>query len=266
MNIHPTAIVEEGAVLGADVEVGPYALIGPEAVIGNGCRILSHAVITSRVTMGERNVVGRGAVIGEAPQDFAHDPKMVSEVRIGSDNVFREHVTIHRGTKEGTATVVGDGNLLMVGVHLGHNVQIGNRCIVANGAMFGGYTELGDGAVVGGAAVFHQLIRIGRLAMIRGNAAFSKDVPPFTVGFLNNRLAGVNVVGLRRAGISAAARTEIRRLFRELFRDGLNISQALERARETEWSPEAQEIIDFVASAKRKGVCRANVNGAEDEE
>lgn len=252
--------------LGVDVEVGPYALVGPEVVLGNGCRILSHAVVTSRVTMGERNVVGRGAVIGEAPQDFAHDPQMVSEVRIGSDNVFREHVTIHRGTKEGTATVVGDGNLLMVGVHLGHNVRIGSRCIVANGAMFGGYAELGDGAVVGGAAVFHQLIRIGRLAMIRGNAAFSKDVPPFTVGFLNNRLAGVNVVGLRRAGISAAARNEIRRLFRELFRDGLNVTQALERARATRWSPEAQEIIDFVVAAKRKGVCRANVNGAAEDE
>lgn len=267
MKIHPTAVIEDGAQLGADVEVGPYACIGRDVVIGAGTRILSHAVLEGRVTLGESNVVGHGAVIGAPPQDFAFDPATESEVRIGHGNTFREHVTIHRGTKVGTATEVGDGNFVMVGVHFGHNVRIGNRTVIANGAMFGGYAQLDDGAVVGGAAVFHQWVRIGRLAMIRGNAAFSKDVPPFTVGFLNNRLAGINAVGLRRAGLSAAARSDVRRLFREVFRGGLNVSQALERARASTWSPEAEEMMTFIAAAKKRGVCRANVGAsAEDQD
>jgi UDP-N-acetylglucosamine acyltransferase len=257
VKIHPTAIVEDGAVLGADVEVGPYALVGREAIVGPECRILSHAVITSRVTMGARNVVGHGAVIGAPPQDFAHNESMVSEVRIGSGNTFREHVTIHRGTKEGTATVVGDDNLVMVGSHFGHNVQVGSRTIIANNCLLAGYVQIGDGAVLGGGTVFHQHMRVGRLAMVRGGTRFGKDIAPFLVADGENIVSGLNAVGLRRAGMSSATRLELKRLFKLIFRSSLNVSQALAALDGTQWGAEACELIAFIREAKR-GVCLAH--------
>ncbi len=266
MKIHPTAIVHDGAQLGADVEVGPYAIVESQAVIGAGCRILSHAVITDRVTMGESNVVGHGAVIGAPPQDFAHDPGMASEVRIGSGNTFREHVTIHRGTKEGTATIVGDGNFVMVGAHFGHNVRVGNRTIVANNCLLGGYVDVADGAVLGGGTVFHQHMRIGRMAMVRGGTRFGQDITPFVMADEDNKLSGLNAIGLRRAGFSAATRMEIKRLFRHVFRSGMNISQAIAALEESEWGAEAREMIDFIRESKR-GVCilKARRTGGADE-
>ena len=257
MKIHPTAIVEDGAVLGADVEVGPYALIGPEVIVGPGCRILSHAVLTSRVTLGAKNIVGHGAVIGAPPQDFAHNESMVSEVRIGSGNTFREHVTIHRGTKEGTATVVGDDNLVMVGAHFGHNSRVGNRTIIANNCLLAGYVEIGDGAVLGGGTAFHQHMRIGRLCMVRGGTRFGKDIAPFLVADGENIVSGLNAVGLRRAGFSSETRLELKRLFKQIFRSGRNVSQALAEIDEAQWGAEAREMIAFVREAKR-GICLAH--------
>ncbi|MGH8046679.1 MAG: acyl-ACP--UDP-N-acetylglucosamine O-acyltransferase [Chthoniobacterales bacterium] len=257
MKIHPTAIIESGAALGSDVEVGPYAIIGPEAIIGAGCRILSHAVITGRVTLGPRNVVGHGTVIGAPPQDFAHNESMISEVQIGSGNTFREHVTIHRGTKEGTVTIVGDENLVMVGVHFGHNVRVGSHTIIANNCLLAGYVEIGDSAVLGGGTVFHQHIRIGRLAMVRGGTRFGKDIAPFLVADGENIVSGLNAVGLRRAGMSSGTRLELKRLFKQVFRSSLNVSQALAEIDEAQWGPEAREMIAFVREAKR-GVCLAH--------
>jgi UDP-N-acetylglucosamine acyltransferase len=257
VKIHSTAIVEDGAALGPDVEVGPYALVGPEAIIGAGCRILSHAVITSRVTMGPGNVVGHGAVIGAPPQDFAHNESMISEVRIGSGNTFREYVTIHRGTKEGTATTVGDGNLVMVGAHFGHNVKVGSRTIIANNCLLAGYVEIGDGAVLGGGTVFHQHMRVGRLAMVRGGTRFGKDIAPFLVADGENIVSGLNAVGLRRAGFSSATRTELKRVFRQIFRSSLNVSQALAAIDESDLGAEARELIAFIREARR-GVCLAH--------
>lgn len=257
MKIHSTAIVEDGAVLGADVEVGPYAIVGREAVVGAGTRILSHAVLDGRVTLGERNLVGHGAVIGAPPQDFAFAPDTESGVRIGSGNTFREHVTIHRGTKAGTLTEVGDDNFVMVGAHFGHNVRVGNRTIIANNCLLAGYVEIQDNAVLGGGTVFHQFMRVGRLAMVRGGTRFGKDIPPFTVADEDNVLAGLNAVGLRRAGLSGEARMEIKRAFKLAFRSGLNVSQALAEAQAIDWSAAAREFFDFIAAAKRRGVCSA---------
>ncbi len=256
MKIHPTAIVEDGAQVGADVEIGPYALIGPEVVLGEGCVVQAHAVLTSRVTLGQRNFIGYGAIIGAAPQDFAHDPLTASEVRIGDDNRIREYVTIHRGTGEGTATTVGDGNFLMTGAHLGHNVRVGNRTVIVNNCLLGGYVEVGDQAVLGGGTVFHQHMRVGRLAMVRGGTRFGKDIPPFAAADADNVLAGLNAVGLRRAGVSSGSRLELRRLFHLFYVGTLNISQALEAARQQTWGTEAEEFIEFVAAAKKRGTCR----------
>lgn len=257
MKIHPTAIVSPKAALADDVEIGPSAIIGDGAVIGPGCVVQAHAIIEGSVTMGEGNTVGYGVVIGAAPQDFSHSPDIASEVRIGSNNRFREYVTIHRGTKPGTATTVGNDCFLMVGTHLAHNVRLGDHVIITNNCLLAGYVDVGDGAVLGGGSVFHQFIRVGRRAMVAGGSCFNKDIPPFVTANLRNLLIGVNLVGLRRAGFSPATRTDIRRAFKLVFRSGLPVREAIARARESEWTPEANEFFDFIAASKR-GTCTAN--------
>jgi len=255
--IHPSAFVDPAAQLAADVEVGPGAIIESGAVIGEGCRIQAHAVITGYVRMGARNTVGYGAILGADPQDYDFKPGTKSEVLIGDDNIIREYVTIHRGTKEGSVTRVGDNNFLMVGVHLGHNATIGNRVIIANNCLLAGYVEVQDGAVLGGGSVFHQFLRVGRLCMVRGGERFPKDIPPFVSAYGTSMVAGINAVGLKRAGLSSEIRLEIKRAFRLIYHSSLNITQALEESKKTSWGPEAQEFLDFIASAKKRGVCAA---------
>jgi len=255
--IHPSAFVDPAAQLAADVEVGPGAIIESGAVIGEGCRIQAHAVITGHVKMGARNTVGYGAILGADPQDYDFKPGTKSEVLIGDDNIIREYVTIHRGTKEGSVTQLGDNNFLMVGVHLGHNAAIGNRVIIANNCLLAGYVEVQDGAVLGGGSVFHQFLRVGRLCMVRGGERFPKDIPPFVSAYGTSMVAGINAVGLKRAGFSSETRLEIKRAFRLIYHSGLNITQALEESKKTSWGPEAQEFLDFIASAKKRGVCAA---------
>jgi UDP-N-acetylglucosamine acyltransferase len=145
---------------------------------------------------------------------------------------------------------VGDDNYLMVGVHAGHNVRIGHRTIIANNVLLAGYVEVFDGAVLGGGTAFHQFMRIGRLAMVRGGTRMGKDIPPFTVAD-DRRVIGLNSIGLRRAGLSPAARLEVKRAFAHIFRSGLNLSQALATIQPAEWGPEATEFFDFIRQAKR---------------
>lgn len=236
-SIHPTALIEDGAVIGEDVDIGPYAVILRGTSVGPRCHI--HA----------------GAVIGDLPQDLAFRPTD-SFVRIGADCVIREHVTIHRGTKPETATVVDDGCMLMANSHLGHNVRLGSRVILANGVLLGGYVEVGDGAFISGNVSVHQFVRVGRLAMLGGNCAVSKDVPPFctTPGVSRNVVAGLNVVGMRRAGFTPADRLQVKRAFTLLYRSGLNVSQALERMRQEGAAGAALELLQFVAESRR-GIC-----------
>jgi UDP-N-acetylglucosamine acyltransferase len=257
MNIHPTAIVSPSAKLADDVEIGPYALIGPDVTLGAGCVIQAHAVIENKVTMGEGNFVGYGTVIGAAPQDFAHKPEISSEVRIGDNNRFREYVTVHRGTKEGTATTIGSGCFLMVGTHLGHNVSLADNVIITNNCLLAGYVDVGEAAVLGGGSVFHQFIRIGRRAMIAGSSSFNKDVPPFVTANFRNLLVGINVVGLRRGGFDAPTRIEIKRAFKLVYRSGLRVREALAEADKSEWGPQAREFFEFIRNSKR-GTCTSN--------
>jgi UDP-N-acetylglucosamine acyltransferase len=253
--IHPSAFVDPAAQLGEGVEVGPGAIIEAGAIIGDGCKIQARVVITGYVRMGARNSVGYGAIVGGDPQDFDFKPGTRSEVIIGNDNILREYVTIHRGTKEGSVTTVGNNNFLMVGVHLGHNSSVGNRVIIANNCLLAGYVEVGDGAVLGGGSVFHQHIRVGRLCMVRGGERFGKDIPPFLVAYGTNLVAGINAVGLRRSAVTSESRLELKRAFRLLYLEGMNISQALEIAEKQSWGSEAESFFSFVREAKRRGVC-----------
>jgi len=252
--IHPSAIVHPQAELGADVSVGPYAVIEGPARIGNRCTIQAHAVIGGDVEMGEENVIGYGAIIGSEPQDLSFRPDISSMVRIGRGNTVREYVTIHRGSVADSVTTVGDGCLLMVGAHLGHNVQVGNHVIIANNALLGGYVEVGDRAFIGGGCVFHQHVRVGQLAICQGQSGFSKDVPPFVMAARHNEAAGLNAVGLRRAEFTAAQRAEIKSAFDLLFRSDLNVSQAISAAGERAWGEEARSFWEFVSKAKKRGL------------
>ena len=253
--LHPTALIHPDARLGSGVTVGPYAVIEGPAEIGDGCTIQAHAIIGGHVVMGKNNVIGYGAIIGGDPQDFAFQPTVPSEVRIGDGNKIREYCTIHRGTTEGSATVVGSGCFLMAGAHLAHNCQLSDHVIIANNALLAGHVTVGDRVFIGGGCVFHQFVRIGRLAICQGLSGFGKDIPPFTTAAEINGIAGLNVVGLRRAGLSSEQRTEIKAAFSLLYRSGLNTTQALAAAGERAWGAEARIFWDFIAGAKKRGLC-----------
>jgi UDP-N-acetylglucosamine acyltransferase len=264
LRIHPTAVVDPGAELGRNVEIGAYAVIGPDVVIGDDTIVQSHAVIEGAVQIGKGNVIGYGAIIGARPQDLSFKAETRSGVVIGDRNVVREYCTIHRGTAEGSETSIGNDNFFMVGVHLGHNCRIANRVIIANNCLLGGYVQIEEGAFVGGATTFHQFVRVGRLVMAQGSCGFSKDIPPFVLAGERKFALGVNVVGLRRAGVTAVERDEIRRAFKLLYRSGLNTQQALAKAGEMEFGGLAREFFDFVAQAKKRGVVAYRYATGED--
>jgi len=257
MKIHPTAVISPGAELADSVEIGAHAVISGRAVIGEGCVIQAHAILEDRVSLGSGNMIGFGAVIGAAPQDFSHQAEISSEVRIGDNNRIREYVTIHRGTKDGTATTVGNGCFLMVGTHLAHNVTIADNVIITNNCLLAGYVQVGEAAVLGGGSVFHQFIRVGRRAMIAGGSSFNKDIPPFVTANFRNLLVGPNVIGLRRGGFSPQTRMEIKRAFKLVYRSGLRVREALADAEKSEWGPEAREFFDFIKTSRR-GTCTSN--------
>jgi len=255
VKIHPTAIVDPKAKIGTDVAIGPYAVIGGNVVIGERSTIESHVVVEPGVTIGAANLIGHGAILGSAPQDLSFSPERKTYVAIGNENVIREHCTIHRGSAEGSVTKIGDNNFLMAGAHVGHNCEIGNNVIIANNCLLGGHVRIGDGAFLGGACVFHQHMCVGQLSITQGASAFSKDIPPFVIAAERNYIFGLNVVGLRRAGFSAKDRDEIKATFKLIYMSDLNIAQALEKASAMNFGPAAREFIDFVANAKKRGIC-----------
>jgi len=253
--VHPTAIVDPAARIGADVEIGPFSIIGPQATIGETTIVQSHAVIEGNVTIGSGNLIGHGAIIGAPPQDVSFSPDRKTRVEIGNDNIIREYCTIHRGTVEDSATKIGDKNFLMVGVHVGHNCVIANNVIIANNCLLAGYVRVDDGAFLGGGSTFHQFMHIGRLVMVQGSSGFGKDLPPFVIAAERNFVFGVNVVGLRRAGFSAKDRDEIKAAFKLVYMSGLNIGQSLAKAATMNFAGPAREFLDFVANAKKRGIC-----------
>jgi UDP-N-acetylglucosamine acyltransferase len=265
VKIHPTAIVDPTAKITADVTIGAYAIIGAHATIGARTAIASHVVVEADVAIGSDNVVDHAAIIGTAPQDLSFSAERKTRVEIGNENVIREHCTIHRGSAEGTVTTIGNKNFLMAGAHVGHNCEIGNNVIIANNCLLGGHVRVGDGAFLGGACVFHQYIHVGRLAITQGASAFSKDIPPFVIAAERNYVFGLNVVGLRRAGFSAKDRDEIKAVFKLIYTSGLNIAQAIEQAGAVKLGSAAQEFVDFVVNAKKRGICPLK-RGADDAE
>jgi UDP-N-acetylglucosamine acyltransferase len=264
MKIHPTAIVDPGAQIGGGSEIGPYSVIGAQAKIGNDTIVQSHVVIEGDGGIGEKNFIGHGAIIGGAPQDLGYSPERKTRIEIGDENVIREYCTIHRGSPEGSATKIGDNNFLMVGVHVGHNCEIGNGVIIANNCLLAGHVIVDDQAFLGGGSTFHQHMHVGRLVMVQGSSAFGKDLPPFTMAAERNSIFGINSIGLKRAGFSLKDRDEIKAAFKLLYTSSLNISQALEKASSMKLGAPAREFFDFVANAKKRGICPYKGSGDEE--
>ncbi len=248
--IHPTAIIDPRARLHSTVEVGPFAIIEGGVELGEGCRVGPQVHLMGQLTAGARNTFATGCVLGGAPQDlrFRGEP---TRLRIGDDNVFREHVTVHCANRLEEDTQIGSGCLFMAHSHVGHNACIGDRVIVANGAQVAGHVILADRVFISGNCLVHQFVRVGTLALMQGGSAISKDLPPFCVARGDNSICGLNVIGLRRAGMDDETRLELRRLYRALFRSGLGIPAAVEAAiplMQSEWG---RLLVEFVRSSKR---------------
>lgn len=261
--IHPTAIVDPKAEVDSTCRVKPYAVIDANVKVGANCEVGPHVHLTGHTEIGANNRFYTGCVIGEAPQDlkYKNDP---TRVRIGANNVFREHVTIHRSAKMEEDTVVGSNNFLMANSHVGHNCQLGNHIIIANGALLGGHVTVHDRVFISGNCLLHQFVTVGTLALMQGGAAISKDLAPFTVAMYVNEVAGLNIIGLRRAGLTAADRLEVKRAFKSIFRSDVPIRKAAEQAAGQFSNRHALTLIDFVRASKR-GVCAATLSAHADE-
>jgi UDP-N-acetylglucosamine acyltransferase len=251
--IHPTAIVAPAARLGPNVRIGPYAIVGPDVTLGADVEIAGHALLEGRVVLGPRVRVGHGAVIGGEPQDLKFKATTPSGVRVGAGTVIREYVTIHRATHAEAWTEIGEECLLMATCHVAHDCRLGDGVIVINYAGITGHCEIGDRATIGGFAGLVPFTRVGAFAYIGGCAKINKDVPPFMLADGNlATVRGVNVVGLRRAGVGPAERRALREAHRLLYRSRLTPPAALERIRhELEPTRQIKELVAFVESAKR---------------
>ena len=251
--IHSTAIVDPGAELDPSVEVGPYVVIEGPVRIGGGTTIAAHAHILSHTEIGRNCRIHTAAVIGDTPQDrsFAGG---VSYVRIGDETILREQVTVHRGTAAGSETTIGQRCMLLVNSHVGHNCHVGDDVLLVNGAMLGGHVHVGNRAVLSGNVAVHQFARIGELAMIGGLAKITQDVPPFLMFDGPGQCVGVNVIGLRRAGMTAEQREEIKQSYRLLYRTAGTWSNAVARVAELVTSPPGLRLLEFLKTPSRRGI------------
>ena len=248
--VHPTALVAPGARVAGDVVVGPYAVIEDDTAIGAGSEVRAHAVIKRHTTLGERNTVHEGAVLGGEPQDVGFGGGATA-LRIGDGNRIREGVTIHRSSKPDGTTVIGSECFLMAYAHVAHDDQLGDRVILANNVALAGHVSIGDSAFLSGGVVVHQFCRIGRLAMIGGNSKIVQDCLPFVItDGVPGRARGLNVVGLRRAGVGAAQVRALREGYRLLLRSALPVDGALERMAAI-GEPLVDEMVSFVRGSRR---------------
>lgn len=251
--VHPTAIVEQGARLGAGVEVGPFSVVGPHVTLGDGVQVQSHAVVTGRTTIGARTRIFSFAHVGGEPQDKKFEGEE-SYLEIGCDNVIRENATIHVGTRRGgDRTRIGDDNLIMNGAHLAHDVQLGSHCIVASFCGIAGHVIIEDHAVLGAFTGVHQFCRLGESVMTAANTMLSMDAPPFAmVAGDRARLAGLNLVGLKRRGFGRETVSRLKRAYRLIFHSKLRLEPAIQRVREElAGDPEVDRLLRFVEKSER---------------
>lgn len=253
--VAPTARVDAGARIGPGVCIGEFCVVESDVEIG-ACTVLEPYVYVKRwTTLGERNEISAGTVLGTDPLDKAFTGAR-SYLRIGNGNRIREHYTISRGTQPESATEIGDGNYIMTSGHIAHNCRIGNETVICSCALVAGYVEIEDQAFVSGGVAIHQFSKVGRLAMIAGGTRVNLDAPPFfTYSGLYVEPAGLNVVGMKRAGFDAAQIGALKRAYRVLYRSGLRLEEALARLEEGEPTAEVRHLVEFIRRSER-GICR----------
>ena len=251
--IHPTAVVDARAELEAGVRIGPYSIIGPGTRVGRDTEIGAHAVLEGRVTLGARCRVGHGAIIGGEPQDLKYRDGRPVGVAIGDDTSIREYVTVHRATHEGHDTTIGQRCLLMASSHVAHDCVIGDEVIIINYAGLTGHVIVEDRATIGGHTGLHPFVRIGTYAYIGGFSKITQDVPPFMIADgIPARAMAVNVIGMRRGGVDAHGRRQVRSAFSILYRSGLAPGPALARVKaELGRDPLVARLVEFVERSKR---------------
>ena len=249
--IHASAIIGKQVEIGVNNTIGPNVIIEDKVKIGSHNKILAGAYLARGTEIGNYNILHMNTVIGHEPQDLAYQGE-ATFTKIGSKNIIREFVTIHRGTKEGSSTVIGDENFIMAYCHIAHNCLLGNNIIMVNQASLTGHCLVEDRAFLSGMTGFHQFTRIGTLAMVSALTAINKDIPPYVIcGGRPGVAQGINVVGMRRAGIGSQVRAEIKEAYKLLYRSGMNVSQALDKIKKSLKSPEVVHMVEFIEASKR---------------
>lgn len=258
-DIHPTAVIEDGAQIAASAKIGPFCWISSRAKIGENVQLLGRVTIMGDTTVGEGTIVFPGACLGGGPQDHGNEFKEEAKLIIGKNNIIRENVTMHAGTpKEHFTTTVGDGGMFMINSHVAHDCVVGNNVIMTNNAVIGGHVRLGDGVIIGGNAAVHQFCRIGRKAMIGGLSGVDRDVIPFgIVTGDRGKLRGLNVIGLKRSGYDEGVVKSITKAFMFIFKgkEGTfedRLAQAHEKFKDNEMVMEQVKFIDKALQGRRK--------------
>ncbi|OQY18650.1 MAG: acyl-[acyl-carrier-protein]--UDP-N-acetylglucosamine O-acyltransferase [Desulfobacteraceae bacterium 4572_35.1] len=255
--IHPTAIIEPGAILGSNVKVGAYTIVREHVVIGDGTVIGPHVVIEGRTTIGCDNEIFQFASIGAIPQDLKFNGEE-SSLTIGDRNKIREFVTMHLGTEDGGGkTVIGNDNLFMAYIHVAHDCILGNHIILANNATLAGHVEVDDYAILGGMSAVHQFTKVGAHVMASGGSMIAQDLPPYVIAQGDRaKTVGLNLIGLKRRGFSKETLSAIKKAYKLVFRTGLRQEEALKQIADTvEQFPEVVAFTDFIRNSER-GVAR----------
>ena len=267
MAVHPTAIVEDGAILGAGVEIGPFCLVGRAAVLGEGVRLLSHVVVAGRTRLGARTVVHPQAVLGGEGQIRGND--FDGELVVGTDCVIREGVTMSCGGRRGGGvTTVGNNGYFMTMSHVGHDCHVGDDVTFTNSAVLGGHCEIGQGVIMGGISAVQQFCRVGKGAMIGGITGVNRDVIPYAMAFGDHvELAGLNLIGLKRRGLSRETINALRGAFRLIFRGAEGDVEKRARDAKSKWPDvrEIAEIADFILADAKQPLALARRRGGADD-
>lgn len=257
MTVHPTAIVAEGARIGEGVRIGPYCVVGAGVELADGVELVSHVAIAGATRVGPRTRVWPFASVGHQPQDLKYAGEE-SYLEIGADCMIREHATANPGTAGGGRhTRIGDGCLLMVGAHVGHDCQVGAGAILANNATLAGHVEVGEHAMLGGLSAVHQFVRIGAHAMVGGMSGVEKDVIPFG-SVIGNRaeLGGLNIIGLKRRGFARETIHALRQAYREVFHGPGSLMERAARAGEAHRDdPAVQQLVAFILADTSRNFC-----------
>ena len=256
-NIHPTAVIEDGASIGAEVEIGAYCYVGKDVMLGDGVRLKPHVVIEGHTTLGNQNTVFSFSALGQSPQVKGHDDETTTLI-IGDNNEIREHVTMHQGSKSGRReTIIGSDNLFMVGAHIAHDCIIGNSVTFANNATIGGHVSVGDHANLGGLCAVHQWSRIGDHSFVGGMAGLEGDLIPYGTCKANRAyLNGLNLVGLKRGGVDRQTIKIMREAFKAIFTgEGVFSERVDAAALQFKETPEAMNIINFILASKSRSIC-----------